>query len=139
MNLKSFLNPIQEINYKFVVSERFLDDDGKPIEWTLKPITDKEDAELRKACTRKIPVAGKKGVYMPELDTNTYFTKLIAACVTEPNLNLKELQDGYHVMSAEDLLGAMLLAGERSELQSKVLEINGFKSDFELLDEAKNS
>ncbi|MPN53391.1 hypothetical protein SDC9_201055 [bioreactor metagenome] len=76
---------------------------------------------------------------MPELDTNTYFTKLIVACVVEPNLNLKDLQDGYRVMSADDLLGTMLLAGERSELQSKVLEINGFKNDFELLDEAKNS
>lgn len=139
MNLNSFLNPIKETECNFVVSKRFIDENGNPVEWILKSITDREDAELRKACTRRVPVVGKKGAYMPELDTEAYFTKLMVACIEEPNLNLKELQDGYHVLSAEELLGTMILAGERAELQSKVLEINGFKSDFELLDEAKNS
>ena len=41
-------------------------------------------------------------------------------------------------MSAEELIGKMLMPGEYSELQTKVLEINGFKNDIELMDEAKN-
>lgn len=139
MNLKSFLNPVKVNECKVVISDRFIDDNGRPEEWTIAPITSSEDARLRKDCTRKVPVAGKKGVYIPELDTEMYFNKLIATCVKEPNLNLKELQDGYNVMSAEELIGKMLMPGEYSELQTKVLEINGFKNDVELMEDAKNS
>ena len=138
MNLKSFLNPVQVNECKVVISDRFIDDNGSPEKWTISPITSSEDASLRKDCTRKVPVVGKKGVYIPELDTEMYFKRLITACVKEPNLNLKELQDGYSVMSAEELIGKMLMPGEYSELQTKVLEITGFKNDIELMDEAKN-
>ena len=139
MNLKSFLNPVQINEYKVVISDRFIDDNGNSEEWTIAPITNSEDVKLRKDCTKKVPVAGKKGLYMPELDTAMYFNRLITACVKEPNLNLKELQDGYNAMSAEELIGKMLMPGEYSELQTKVLEINGFKNDIELMDDAKNS
>lgn len=139
MNLKSFLNPVQINEYKVVISDRFIDDNGNSEEWTIAPITNSEDVKLRKDCTKKVPVAGKKGLYMPELDTALYFNRLITACVKEPNLNLKELQDGYNAMSAEELIGKMLMPGEYSELQTKVLEINGFKNDIELMDDAKNS
>ena len=66
MNLKSFLNPVQVNECKVVISDRFIDDNGSPEKWTISPITSSEDASLRKDCTRKVPVVGKKGVYIPE-------------------------------------------------------------------------
>ena len=82
---------------------------------------------------------GKKGQYIPEMDANIYMGKLAAACTTFPNLNDKELQDSYHVMSADALLKAMLIPGEYANYLNKVQEVNGFDITMdELVDEAKN-
>lgn len=140
-NLKSFLsqNAIKEDNVKFVVSKRFVDEEKKPIPWEIKRITSEEDEAIRKACTKRVQVVGKKGQYVPETDYNAYATKLAAYCTVYPNLNDKELQDSYKVMGADDLLKTMLLPGEYGNYLAKVQEVNGYDQTLEdLVDEAKN-
>jgi hypothetical protein len=122
---------------EFVVSERFKDKEGKPVPWKLAPISEDENAALRKSCTHK--VKGKNGVQIPETDYTAYMAKLVARCVTFPNLHDAKLQESYNVRGADELVKKMLLSGEYAGLVAKVQEINGFDRDVnELADEVKN-
>lgn len=126
-------------NTQFAASKRFVDDNGKPVMWEIKCITSSEDEALRVECTKRIPIPGKRGRYMPELNTNVYLGKMAAKCTAYPDLDSKELQDSYGVMGAESLLKTMLTPGEYAEYLAKVQEINGFDIDLqEEVEEAKN-
>ena len=132
-------NKLKPANVKLAVSKSFVDADCKPIEWELRVLTAAEDAEIRRASTRKVKAAGKSGAYTQEFDVNTYLAKVTAASVVYPDLNDAELQNSYKVMGAEALLGEMLDPGEYNTLSAKAAEINGFtESVEELAEEAKN-
>lgn len=140
-NLSAFLvqNVEKTENIKYVVSKRFLDEDQKPIEWEVRCVTSSEDEELRRNCTKRVRVPGKKNQFTNETDYNLYLGKLAAACTVFPNLNNAELQSNYGVMGADSLLKAMLLPGEYANYLAKVQEVNGFDIDFdEMVEEAKN-
>lgn len=131
-------NAVAEETVKFVASKRFTNK-GKPVEWEIKPIDSDLDEAIRKECTKKVPINGKRGQYTQETDTDKYLGKMCAACTVYPNLNDAELQDSYGVKSADALLKKMLKAGEYTEYKAKVMEINGYDMSMEeLVDEAKN-
>lgn len=140
-DLKSFFaeNVAAKENVKFVVSDRFKDENGKPIEWELKILTAREEETIRADCTRRIPNPGKGRGYTEKFDSQLYVKKLITYCVIYPNLNSVELQNSYGVVSSEELLSTMLISGEYINLMKEVMEINKLSDDFdELVDEAKN-
>lgn len=123
---------------KYVASKRFVDK-GNPVEWELKAIDTALDEAIRKDCTKKVPVPGKRGQYNQETDTDKYIGKMCVASIVYPNLNDAELQDSYGVKSADALLKKMLKPGEYTELKTKVMEVNGYDMSMEeLVDEAKN-
>lgn len=123
---------------KYVASKRFKEK-GKPVEWELKAISSSLDEAIRKDCTKKVPIVGKRGQYNQETDTDKYIGKLCVACTVYPNLNDAELQDAYGVKSGDELLKKMLLPGEYTEYKAKVMEVNGYDMSMEeLVDEAKN-
>lgn len=132
-------NVVKVENVKYVASNRFMGMDKKPVKWEIKCISPEEDELLKKECTKRVPVPGKRGMYIPETDYSLYVGKLAAACTVYPDLNNKELQDSYHVMGSDALLKKMLTPGEYNEYLSKVQEANGFDIDMgELVEEAKN-
>ena len=132
-------NKLKPETVKLAVSNNFVDENGKPLEWELRVLTAKEDIDIRRASTHKVKAPGKSTVYSQELDTNLYLAKMTAASVTYPDLNNAELQNSYGVMGAENLLEVMLSAGEYIALSGKVAEINGFTTSVdELVEEAKN-
>lgn len=138
-NLSMFLNPVKEENAKMAVSNRFVDEEGKPIQWELKSITSTEDEAIRKKYTKMVQVKGKHGQYTQDFDVNGYLAALAVACTVYPNLNDSQLQDGYGVMGAEQLLKSMLKPGEFAQYSAKVQEINGYDTSLnELVEEAKN-
>ena len=123
---------------KYVASKRF-GTKNKPVEWELKAIDSDPDEAIRKECTKKVPVAGKRGQYTQETDTDKYIAKMCVACTVYPNLNDAELQDSYGVKSGDALLRKMLLPGEYTEYKAKVMEVNGYDMSMEeLVEEAKN-
>lgn len=141
MNLSAFLaeNAESVENVKHVVSSRFKDENGEPIPWVIRVISSEEDERLRRLCRKQVQIPGKKNVYVPQTDYDSYAGKLAAACTVEPNLNDTTLQDSYHVMGAENLLKAMLTAGEYASYVNKVQEVCGFDQTFQdEVDEAKN-
>ena len=138
-DFKAFLqqNALETENIKFPVSNRFLDENKKPIDWEIKAVTSDEDARIRKAYTKK--VTGKGGVVTQNFDAEEYLAALAARCVVYPNLNNAELQNSYGVMSAEQLVKKMLKPGEYQMLMQKVQEVNGYDVGInELVEEAKN-
>lgn len=140
-DLSCFLaqNAAKMENVKYVASKRFIGADKKPVEWEIKAIASKQDEVLRKECTNKVPVVGRKGQYAKEVDYDAYLGRLAVICTIYPNLNDKTLQDSYGVMGAEDLLKAMLTAGEYANFVEKIQHINGFDMTMdELVEEAKN-
>ena len=131
-------NASKNENVKYVASKRFVDK-GKPVEWEIKAIDSDLDEAIRKECTKKMPIPGKRGQYNQETDTDKYIGKMCTACTVYPNLNDAELQDSYGVKSADALLKKMLLPGEYTEYKTKVMEVNGYDMSMEdLVDEAKN-
>lgn len=145
------INDTQE-NTKYVASNRYpdknnpiLDEDGKPtgkfygMEWEIKAIDSDLDELIRKECTKKVPVVGKRGQFTQETDTDKYIGRMCVACTVFPNLNDASLQDHFGVKSADALLKKMLLPGEYTEYKAKVMEVNGYDMSMEdLVDEAKN-
>ena len=140
MSLTAFLaeNAERIENVKYVASQRFKGEDGKPVEWEIRCISADEYAKIRSSCIRQVPVIGKKGQYTQQLDTYGFQAKVAAACTVFPDLNDAALQDSWGVTKPEDLVGAMLIGGEFDDYITEVFEVNGFKDEPELVDEAKN-
>ena len=131
-------NVANDETVKYAASKRFVVD-GKPVEWEIKSIDTDLDETLRKECTKKVPVPGKRGQYNQETDTDKYIGKICVACTVYPNLNDAELQDAFGVKGADALLKKMLKPGEYTEYKAKVMEVNGYDMSMdELVDEAKN-
>ena len=140
-NLSAFLaeNAIKIENVKHAVSRRFVGENGEPIEWEIACITSQEDESLRKICTKKVQVPGKRNQFTMETDYNLYLGKLASMCTVYPNLKDAELQKSYGVMGDDALLKTMLTPGEYADYLAKVQEVNGFDISFdEKVDEVKN-
>lgn len=138
-NLSCFLagNVEKRENKKVVVSERFKNN-GKPVEWEIRSISAEEDEALRKACTRKVPIVGKKNQFTQEFDGNAYLSKLAAKAVVYPDLSNAELQNSYGVMGAEQLIKVMLYKDEFDKLTECLVESTDTEDINELIEEAKN-
>ena len=131
-------NANKDETVKYVASKRFAEN-GKPVEWEIKAIDSDLDEAIRKECTKKVPIAGKRGQYTQETDTDKYIGRMCVACTVFPDLNNAELQDAYGVKDGLALLKKMLKPGEYTEYKAKVMEVNGYDMSMEeLVDEAKN-
>ena len=131
MSLSAFLaqNAVRTEHVLFAVSPRFVDEDGEAEQWEIRCLTAAEDESLRRSCARCVPVPGRRGQYMSETDAGLYLGRLAAACTVYPDLNDRSLQDSYGVMGAEELLRAMLTAGEYAVYLDKVQdEVNEAKN-----------
>lgn len=135
--LEAFMIEKKNEEIEYIVSKRFIDKNGEIIPFKLKPITSKENNNIRKNCYTKTPIPGKRNQFTREFDTAKYIMELALACVTFPNLNDKDLQDYYKVMGASDLLGAMLTPAEFDDLSEKLQELHGYNLE-EKVEEAKN-
>lgn len=118
---------------KFAASKAFVDENGKPVEWEIKPLKSREADKIRSECN----TYGKGGKV--KSDTAKFNRAVAAACTVFPNLNDAELQDSYEVMGAEELITEMLdKDGEFQAYVKKCLEVSGYENNAELVEEAKN-
>ena len=132
-------NKIQRENTTFAATKSLLDENGEPLLWTVKPLSTSENDAIRDDCTMDVPVKGKPNMYRPKLNTSKYIAKMICASVVEPNLNDKELQDSYNVMTPDELLKEISDdPGEYSDFATFVQKFNGFTTMEEKVEEAKN-
>lgn len=141
-NFSKFMksNKIKRENTTYAATKSLLDENGNPLLWTIKPLTTKENDAIRDDCMVEVPVKGKPNLFRPRLDTTKYMAKVICACVVEPNLYDKELQDSYGVMTPEDLLKEMVDdPTEYQDFMTFVQDFGGFNTTLEeKIEEAKN-
>ena len=133
-------NKITKENTTYAATKSLVDENGQPLLWTVKPLNTKENDEIRDSCVKEVQVTGKPNMFRPKLDTSKYIAKMICACVVEPNLFDKELQDSYGVMTPEDLLKEMIDdPGEYQDFATFIQNFNGFNTTLEdKVEEAKN-
>ena len=133
-------NKIKKENTTFAPTKSLLDENGEPIKFIIKPLTTKENEDIREACTVDIPVTGKPNMFRPKLNTSKYLAKMLCSCIIEPDLFDKELQDSYGVMTPEDLIREMIDdPGEYQDFVVFVQNFNGFNVTLEdKVSEAKN-
>ena len=139
-NLSAFMrsNVEQVENAKFAPSPRFKGEDGKPMEWEIRCIPADDYARIRSACIKQVQVPGKKNQFTQQLDTYAFQAKVCARCTVFPDLSNAELQNDWGVAKPEELLGKLLIGGEFDDYVTEVFQLNGFKTENELVDEAKN-
>lgn len=131
-SLSAFLHPAKTENKEVVVSERF-QENGKPVPFVIRPITQQENEDLLKK-HRKVD---KQGV--EQFNRINYNQDLVAMAVVEPDLNNAELQKAHGVLGAQRLLSAMLYIGEYAILMDEVQKLSGLDSDInEDMEEVKN-
>ena len=132
-------NKIQKANTTYPATKSLVDENGKPLEWVIKPLTTDEDQKIRSACTYEEQVVGKRNEYKPKFDVQKYLCKMACASIEEPNLYDAELQNSYGVMTPEDLLKAMVdNPKEYDALVNFIDEYNGNTSLEEKVEEVKN-
>jgi hypothetical protein len=131
-SLNAFLHPVQVENKEVIVSNRF-QEDGKPVPFVIRPITEAENKQLMKAYTK----VDKKGNEV--FDRIEYVHAMVAKAVVFPDLANAELQGAYKVMGETKLLQEMLNIGEFGILSEAVQELSGLDKDInEEIEEAKN-
>ena len=125
-------------NKKVVISPRFKDAKGKPIEWEIRAVSSEENEELQRKCYVNTPVVGQRNQYTRELDQIKYTNALLAMSVVYPDLNNAALQDSYGVKTPEALLKKMLYPREEAKLANEVMAFSQIEELDELVAEAKN-
>lgn len=141
-NLSVFLkkNKKERANAFYAASKSFMDAEGNPVLWEIKPLTTVEDERIREECTKEVPVAGRKGLFRQKIDTNAYMVKQMVAAIVFPNLFDAALQDSYGVKTPEALLKEMVdNPSEFIDLSNFIREQSGFDKEMDSeVEEAKN-
>ena len=131
--LSAFLNPanIQE-EREVVISDRFKDDKGNPVAFKIRAMSQAENDENVKRCTKKRRVGNQTEEYFDNIE---FSRRTIVEATVEPDFRAKELCDAYGVLDPLLVPGKMLRPGEYSRLMQEINELSGF-ADLE--EEAKN-
>lgn len=134
--LKGFLQPSpMEETKEVIISDRFKDENGKPLPFKLRKIDSETSEALMKRCRRKERVNGQ---IINEIDNTKYTKLLVLACVVSPNFKDSEMCDFYKVINPEDVPSRMLSIGEFSRLSDEIMKFNDFDTPEEIENEVKN-
>ena len=109
-NVKLFLKANKKVkpNAFYAASENFLNENGKSLEWEIKPLSTEDNERIKDECTTIIETRDKGVKMHPKIDVKALQAKQITASVVFPDLHNAELQDSYGVKEPEELLFAML-------------------------------
>lgn len=138
-SIKAFLQPpVMENVEEVIISKRFAGEDGKPVPFKVRAISQEVNNRLIAKATKK---RKQDGQIFNELDNTKYMAALVVACTVEPDFKNSELCAYYQTANPEDVPMRMLSTGEFARLSRKIREINGMLNDEEYeeaAEEAKN-
>lgn len=133
-DLHAFLHPVQgDDTVEIVISKRFLGEDGKPVPFRIRALTQEENDELTKK-SMHLAKGGRRGE--KELDRIGYNRRILVAATVSPDFSNEELCAAYGTMDPLEVPSRMLLAGEYDRLSREILALSGFDEDLE--EQAKN-
>ena len=138
-DLKCFLaqNAMKAEDQEYIASKRFVQD-GKPVPWRLRVVTNEELDKIQKAARHK-EFNAKTRQYTVTTDQEQVVYEMAVASVVYPDLEDMDLQMSYGAGTPVELLKKMLTPGELSDLLGAVNEVSGFQMDMnEKIKTAKN-
>lgn len=133
-NLAGFLKPAYtEKTAEYIISDRFLDEDGNPIPFKLKTLP---HSKMKSIANRS---RKQKGKNEGEIDQSLFISRcLVEACI-QPDFKSKDLCDSYGTEDPYELPERMLLASEYEALAKAFLELNGSEgSELNITNVTKN-
>lgn len=126
-NLAAFLKPTHtEEKLEVVVSDRFLDTDGKPVPFILKSISQEVIQMLAKRSTKEIKVNGKK---FPELDKIEHLNRCLVESCIQPDFKDREICHAYGTEDPTLVPQRMLLVREYQKLAHAFVTLHGLDDD----------
>ena len=131
--LSAFLNPAtSEEEKEIVISNRFLDENGAPVPFKIRALSQEETDAITKKATRQMKINGQT---TEKLDSVGFSHRMVVAATVEPDFTSKEICDHFGVMDPLLVPGKMLLSGEYAKLMQEISALSGF-NDLEA--EVKN-
>lgn len=125
--LSAFLHPASAAQEKeVVISNRFRDENGNPIPFKIRALTQEETDVITKKATNTRKVGGQSQEYLDSVD---FSRRMVVAATVEPDFTSKELCDGYGVLDPLQVPGKMLLSGEYAKLLREITELSGFDGE----------
>ena len=122
--LSAFLKPVKTtIEKEVVISDRFVGDDGKPVPFKVRAISQEENDALVRAATKTRNEGGQR---VERLDSVEYAQRLIVAATVSPDFRAKDICEAYGVVSPLMVPGKMLLSGEYNRLMKAITELSEF-------------
>lgn len=133
--LSAFLQPsTTQVEKEVIVSDRFRDENGKPVPFKIRAVTQAENEDISKRATRRVR---ENGQMVDRLDSVDFTRRMLVTAVVEPDFSNTEMCQAYGVLDPLLVPGRMLLAGESAKLMREIMDLSGF-NDANIEDEAKN-
>ena len=131
-NFSAFLHPVSAGEKEIVISNRFQDENGQPVPFKIRALTQEENDRITRESTRRVKV---DGVPVEQLDSVAYTRRLVVAATVEPDFRAKEVCEAYGVLDPLQVPVKMLLSGEYARLLREINALSGFGGEG---DEVKN-
>lgn len=133
--LSAFLHPVTTQEEKeVVISKRFQDENGNPVPFKIRALSQEENDALVKAAT--ISYRDRTGNKATKFDRFKYSHSLVVAGTVEPDFRSTEICAKFGTADPELVPGKMLFAGEYQRLSDAIAELSGIGDDLEV--EVKN-
>ena len=127
---------IDEIVEEVAISPRFKDAEGNLLKFKIRAMSGDEFGRFQKACT-KIDTSSKKRT--TEFDSGKFNVMCIVNCCIDPDFKDAEFLKKLGVVTPEQAVSKVLLAGEIVELGQQISTLSGFDVDInEEIQKAKN-
>lgn len=126
-NLSAFLKPTYtEKKVEVVISDRFLDENGKPVPFIIKSLSHEAFETIRKRSYKEQLVNGKKNQI---IDNNLWLSRCIVESCIQPDFHDEELCHTYGCEDPFSCPSKMLLEGEIQRLGKAILALNGLDDE----------
>lgn len=122
--LSAFLNPkASDLEKEVYLSDRFVDDKGKPVPVKIRALLQEESEQLRKSSTHTVTINGETA---EKFDVDEYNHKLVLKAVVDPDLSSEEACKHCGVLDPTMVPGRTFLAGEFTKLVKAISDLSGF-------------
>ncbi len=131
--LHAFLHPETPENQEVVISQRFKDEEGNVVPFIIRAVSQEESAALKRKATK----THRNGDTVTDFDADAFTKSLIIAGTVQPDFAATDLCEAYGVLTGDQVIGKMLLAGEYAALSDAIGRLSGM-DDQGVQQEAKN-
>lgn len=135
MTLQEFLNKgksVKEITKQIVIGDRFKDENGKDMAFTIKTLTSEQVDRYRELATSYVKDNFR-------FDTAKFNAKVVIECCKYPNFKDMDSMNERGFTNSEDYMRDVLLPGEIVALSKEIQALSGYNVDVNtLIEEAKN-